>query len=159
MCVLYPMHGCIGMSHIFSDYCGPVGFSVFNVMCRFSARPWESLPSSSLSSVWWVFSTWMPLPMVWLPPLRDSGDLRWRRENNNDNYNFLVSCLSGTLFCELKQTAQYSSFSTSATHNFSSGQMPSNIHRVLGWKRYFSQALLKRIKWGVSLCNRIASSL
>ena len=24
MCVLYPLHGHIGMSHIYSDYCGPV---------------------------------------------------------------------------------------------------------------------------------------
>ncbi|CBK21753.2 Succinate dehydrogenase cytochrome b small subunit (SDHD) [Blastocystis hominis] len=24
LCVLYPLHGCIGMSHIFSDYCGPM---------------------------------------------------------------------------------------------------------------------------------------
>ena len=24
MCVLYPLHGCIGMSHVWSDYCGPV---------------------------------------------------------------------------------------------------------------------------------------
>ena len=23
MCVLYPLHGCIGMSHVWSDYCGP----------------------------------------------------------------------------------------------------------------------------------------
>ena len=30
MCVLYPLHGHIGMSHIFSDYCGPV--------CHFVSR-------------------------------------------------------------------------------------------------------------------------
>ena len=24
LCVLYPLHGCIGMSHVYSDYCGPI---------------------------------------------------------------------------------------------------------------------------------------
>lgn len=63
MCVLYPLHGHIGMSHIFSDYCGPV--------CHFVSRLIMQILSKTLRIITLFLSLFGMMGLLYLNATSD----------------------------------------------------------------------------------------